>query len=142
MQEFLLSSFIILGALLSVIALHSAWLLAKSRKTVVTWIYPIVVALAIMLGAKGVVDIQGYPVNGKPTGEWEYLTHAEEGASVLVIVVEDNEARTYRFVPTQKEKEKMQEGGQAKDKGQRPMMTFDGDIPQMRLVRLDEEHPK
>lgn len=141
MSDLILTSFIVMGGLLSVIAFHSAWLLAK-RKTVVTWIYPVVVVACVILATRGVVEIQGYPINDKPTGQWEYLTHYEEGASVLVLLKEDGEARAYRFVPTQEEKKKMADAKKAKDKGQRPMLKVDQPIPEMELVRIDLENPK
>ena len=142
MSELILTSFVIMGVALSIIAFHSAWMLTKAKNTVVTWIYPAIVVIVFTLSVMGVKEIQGYPINAKPTGQWEYLTHYEEGASVLVLLKEKGEARAYRFVPTSEEKKKMADAKKAKDKGQRPMLKVDQPIPEMELVRIDLENPK
>ena len=142
MSSFILTSFVVMGVVLSVITLHSAWLLTKAKNTVVTWIYPAVVVVVFTLAVMGVQEIQGYPIDAKPTGEWEYLTHYEEGVSVLVLLKERGESRTYRFIPTQEEKKAMEQAKEAKDKGARPQLQIDAPLPKMELIRLDEEHPK
>lgn len=100
-MNLILTSFVICGAVLSVITLHSCWI---HRKTVLTWIYPVVAMLAIMFAAHGVEEIQGFPLNAKPNVEFEYLTHYEEGESVLVLLKISGETKTYRFVPSKEEK--------------------------------------
>ena len=142
MSSLILTTFIVLGSVLCAIAFHSAWLLTKHTKSVVTWIYPVMVVLIAVMSWKGVVDIQGYPINAKPKGNWEYLTHYDEGGPVLVIVKENNESKTYRFVPTEKEKKALEQGKEAKDKGQRLDINIDGPLPKMELIRIDQENPK
>ena len=140
MVDFILTTFVVCGAVLSVITLHSCWIAAKT-KTVLSWIYPIVVLLAIAFATKGVIDIQGYPINGKPTGDWEYLTHTMDGPAA-VVTTKQKEIRVYRFVPTEQEKDKMGQAEKAKDQGKRPRLNTDLPNPTMELIRLDEENPK
>lgn len=141
MASIILSTFVIIGGALALVALHSSWLLTRNTRTVLTWIYPVLVMSLTILASTGVRDIQGYPIDAKPTGDWEYLTHYMEGGSALVLV-KVKEARAYRFVPSEKEKKMMSEGTKAVKKGKRPKMNFDTPTPLMELVRLDEIAPK
>ena len=142
MSNLILTSFVVMATIAAFITLHSAFTLASVKRSVVTWIYPVIAAVAIVLAAKGVIEIQGYPINAKPAGQWEYLTHYDEGVSVLVLVKESGEARAYRFVPSSQEKKEMQKAKEAKDKGKRPLLQMDNPIPKMELIRLDQEFPK
>ena len=141
MSSILLTTFVIVGAILSVITLHSCWLASKN-KSILTWVYPVVAMLVIIFGIKSVIEIQGYPIEAKPTGEWEYIIHSMEGERAAIILKENHELRTYIFKPTQKEKEAMEEAKKARDKGKRIRMKMDSIIPEMELIRLDEENPK
>ena len=141
MVNFLLTTFVIMGLVLAFISFHTSWILAK-RKLSVTWIYPIVVLLTIVFATKGVIDIQGYPIPSKPEGKWEYMIHAMEGPEAVVTLKEGNEIRVYRFVPSDKEKSAMEKAKKAKDKGKRPTLKIDQPLPEMELIRLDQENPK
>ena len=70
------------------------------------------------------------------------MVHAMEGPEAIVTLKEGHEVRVYRFVPSQKEQSAMEKAQEAKDKGQRPTLKIDQPLPEMELIRLDQENPK
>ena len=141
MSEFILTTFVVMGGALALVALHSSWLLTRKIRHYATWVYPVVVVVTVIFASSGVRDIQGYPLNEKPVGDWEYLTHHMEGAAA-VVTLKQKEVRVHRFVPTEKEKSAMAAAKEAKDRGQRTRLNTDQPLPEMELIRIDQESPK
>ena len=141
--EVILSVFVIIGAIVGIISLHSSFLLARKHRGIVTWVYPIVVVIAIIIATKGVESIQGYPVNHRPDVKFEYIGHVVYDGSAVVTVRVDTGIRVYRWMPTEEEQEKLEEAEDAKKKGQTHMLRMiEGDEPEVELVRLDQLDPK
>ena len=141
--EVILNTFAVIGAIVGFIALHSSFLLAKTKSNLVTWIYPIAVVVAMVFVVDGVIKIQGYPVNGRPDVEFEYVSHTMEGSEAVVLTRIDSEIRVYRWVPTQEEQEQLEKGEEGTANGQSfSMFMHEGDLPQVELVRLEERAPK
>ena len=141
--EVILNTFVIIGAIVGFIALHSSFLLAKTKSNIVTWVYPIIIVGAIMVTTKGVIDIQGYPINDRPSVEFEYLGHVEEDGQVIVVVRIDSTSRVYRWNPTEEEKKALQQGADGKEKGKgMSMRMLPGETPVVEPIRLDQLAPK
>lgn len=141
--EVILNTFAIIGAIVGFIALHSSFLLAKTKRSYVTWLYPIVVVVCIMVAVKNVDAIQGLPIEGKPVEQFEYMGHVEDNGLVIVTLRIDTTVKTYRWSPTQEEKEALRQGADGKDKGQAVgIELIPGEPPKVELLRLDQLAPK
>lgn len=141
--EVILNTFAIIGAIVGFIALHSSFLLAKTKSNIVTWIYPMAIIVSIALVINGVLDIQGYPVNSRPEVKFDYVGHVMDGDGAVVITRIDGEIRVYRWVPTEEEQEQLKKGDDGKKQGQvYGMYMREGEEPEAELVRLEDRAPK
>lgn len=141
--EVVLSLFVILGAVVGVVSFHCTFLLAKSNRGVVSWIYPIVILIAIIMATKGVESIQGFPIEGRPEVKFEYIGHVDDGTAAIVTVRIQNKIKTHRWIPTQEEKEQMKQASDGTAKGLTYQMQMrEGQEPNVELVRLDQLAPK
>jgi len=141
MVDIILTTFVVSGVLLALIAFHSCWMLAGRSK--LTWLYPVMVIIVTIVAINGVIEIQGYPVDGRPEVKVEYVGHALDGDIAILIAKHKGEVRTYKFKPTQEEKDAMKASGDQQAKGKKTRLTLDeGAKPEMELIRMDRESPK
>jgi membrane protein implicated in regulation of membrane protease activity len=142
-HELILTTFFLTGAIVGFIALHSSFLLTKVNSTYVTWVYPIIVVVALTLAYEAINDVQGYPINGRPAVEFEYLGHTMVGQEAIVIADVGYAIKAYRFTPTAEEQQSLQSAAEGKEKGkQYTMRMVEGEPTQAELIRLDQTDPK
>lgn len=141
-----MTTLVVLMVIVSIISLHSMFLMAK-RTTgleIFTTMYPVVLVVCMMIGVSEINRLKGYPVNDIPKDEVMLVSHAQDGDNFVIFVKEhDGGYRLYRVKGGKENKEVIDATEKAQKEGQRYMIRMTKDeYMERELVRLDQIHPK
>jgi len=126
------------------VALHSIFLL-RGRYAMKGFVYPFLVLLCALGASYSFVELRGYPVSAYPQGKIEIVSHVISGGSITFTARHQNgDWRLYRIPDTKENHEAVEEAAKERRQGKVMEVSFgtDGNIPKMKLVRVDQLMPK
>lgn len=108
--------FIVSLVLVMIVGFYLAIMLTEIKSLYITIPVTLILCVSMIFTIK---QIQSLPVDGKPSGEFQVLSHATDGDTIFMWASPDyvNYPKTYRFPYTKEDMEQLQEAKRQREEG-------------------------